>query len=233
MSIGVGDLYTDPQIHTADQVEYGEGNLGTRGMALFFSSHLCNPLCSALKLTQFDLSQEEIDRLKTQNWSSSSATSTTKFRHTAAVSVASNSLKQPPSCVQQVESTVEAFQRIQLDLQLSPLKSPSVEDVLSFNDLESPLLERAASFEEPLSQEKEAVHYQVFSASVVREKKTNSPQQFKQNGVLLILGQVYSMLTHVLHNSLCNSYRFTLIWRTIILLVDSPLSLIWREPCFT
>jgi hypothetical protein len=32
----VGDLYTDPQIHTLDGEGYGEGNLGARGMALFF-----------------------------------------------------------------------------------------------------------------------------------------------------------------------------------------------------
>ena len=30
---GVGDLYTDPQIHTATGEEYGDGNLGTKGMA--------------------------------------------------------------------------------------------------------------------------------------------------------------------------------------------------------
>lgn len=53
--IGVGDLYTDPQIHTMDLTEYGEANLGSKGMALFFSSHLCSPLCSALGLTSFDL----------------------------------------------------------------------------------------------------------------------------------------------------------------------------------
>ena len=45
---GVGDLYTDPQMHTLDQKEYGEANLGTRGMALFFSSHVCGPLCEAI-----------------------------------------------------------------------------------------------------------------------------------------------------------------------------------------
>ena len=39
---GVGDLYTDPQIHTVDGQGYGDANLGARGMALFFSSHKCN-----------------------------------------------------------------------------------------------------------------------------------------------------------------------------------------------
>ena len=40
--LGVGDLYTDPQIHTANGDDYGEANLGPRGMALFFSTHKCN-----------------------------------------------------------------------------------------------------------------------------------------------------------------------------------------------
>jgi elongation factor 2 kinase len=36
---GVGDLFTDPQIHTIDGDGYGRGNMGVRGIALFFASH--------------------------------------------------------------------------------------------------------------------------------------------------------------------------------------------------
>ncbi|THD22045.1 Elongation factor 2 kinase [Fasciola hepatica] len=57
---GVGDLYTDPQIHTADGVGYSDGNLGPRGMAFFFHSHRCNPLCEWLGLTVFDLAPSEL-----------------------------------------------------------------------------------------------------------------------------------------------------------------------------
>jgi hypothetical protein len=35
---GVGDLYTDPQIHTLDGQGYGDGNLALRGEALVWDT---------------------------------------------------------------------------------------------------------------------------------------------------------------------------------------------------
>jgi hypothetical protein len=47
---GVGDRYTDPQIHSHDGVGFGKGNMGERGVDRFIASHRCNAICRYLKL---------------------------------------------------------------------------------------------------------------------------------------------------------------------------------------
>ncbi|GLI63916.1 hypothetical protein VaNZ11_007055 [Volvox africanus] len=64
---GVGDLYTDPQLHTLDGEGYGEGNLGLRGMGLFFRSHECNALCCRMGLKSFDRCDADV---RSQGYSS-------------------------------------------------------------------------------------------------------------------------------------------------------------------
>jgi hypothetical protein len=42
---GVGDIFTDPQIHSEDGQGYGMGNCGYDGIKKFFNTHECNELC--------------------------------------------------------------------------------------------------------------------------------------------------------------------------------------------
>jgi len=49
---GVGDLYTDPQIHTIDGRGMGLGNNGSKGIQRWVASHRCNAICRQLKLPQ-------------------------------------------------------------------------------------------------------------------------------------------------------------------------------------
>lgn len=47
---GVGDIYTDPQIHSRDGKGFGKGNLGRVGINHFLSTHRCNHICKFLRL---------------------------------------------------------------------------------------------------------------------------------------------------------------------------------------
>jgi hypothetical protein len=47
---GVGDCYTDPQIHTTNGEGFGKGNLGKKGFERFLASHRCNAICKYLNL---------------------------------------------------------------------------------------------------------------------------------------------------------------------------------------
>jgi pSer/pThr/pTyr-binding forkhead associated (FHA) protein len=42
---GVGDRYTDPQVHSKDQKGFGRGNMGLQGINRFFATHECNSVC--------------------------------------------------------------------------------------------------------------------------------------------------------------------------------------------
>ncbi|KAF8055109.1 Eef2k [Scenedesmus sp. PABB004] len=77
---GVGDLYTDPQIHTLDGTGYGDGNLALRGMALFFRTHECNPLCGELGLRPFARCAQDVAAQGYASAGSSSDASGTLFR---------------------------------------------------------------------------------------------------------------------------------------------------------
>jgi len=47
---GVGDYYTDPQIHSFNGEGFGLGNLGGSGIKKFLQTHRCNKICKALNL---------------------------------------------------------------------------------------------------------------------------------------------------------------------------------------
>ena len=50
---GVKTTLTDPQIHSEDVDRFGRGNLRTKGMDMFFSSHICSDICRALELEAY------------------------------------------------------------------------------------------------------------------------------------------------------------------------------------
>jgi len=58
---GVGDQYTDPQIHTVIGTDFGKGNLGKQGMDKFISTHKCNSICKYLKLPPINPKDPALD----------------------------------------------------------------------------------------------------------------------------------------------------------------------------
>jgi len=51
---GVGDIYTDPQIHSNDGRGYGKGNLGLDGFVKFFATHRCSAICQHFKFRTYN-----------------------------------------------------------------------------------------------------------------------------------------------------------------------------------
>lgn len=60
---GIGDFYTDPQVHTIDREGYGIGNSGKSGIDSFIATHVCNALCKALNLTPLNSNKTNTNRL--------------------------------------------------------------------------------------------------------------------------------------------------------------------------
>lgn len=58
---GVLDMYTDPQVHTADGEGFGQGNLGKDGIHRFLATHRCNEICEYLGLRQPKTEKVEVE----------------------------------------------------------------------------------------------------------------------------------------------------------------------------
>ena len=56
---GVGDLLTDPQLHTREG-NSGPGDGGPRGFGLFFATHKCNRICRRMNLRNFRTNEESL-----------------------------------------------------------------------------------------------------------------------------------------------------------------------------
>ncbi|KJE89314.1 eukaryotic elongation factor-2 kinase [Capsaspora owczarzaki ATCC 30864] len=70
---GVGDRYTDPQMHTIDRVGFGKGNLGIKGIEKFLQTHRCSAICRYLKLPSINAKQYDVGTIPSTRFMSSNA----------------------------------------------------------------------------------------------------------------------------------------------------------------
>jgi len=74
---GVGDVFTDPQIHSHDGIGFGKGNMGQAGIDQFCASHRCNAICRYLKLNKCNPQQNEEPTMEDQSETGGTMPSTT------------------------------------------------------------------------------------------------------------------------------------------------------------
>ena len=78
---GVGDLYTDPQIHCYDEEAFGKGNMGKRGIDKFLSTHRCNPICRYFRLPPHNNMSTDVGTVPASMFMQQDSVNIVSFKH--------------------------------------------------------------------------------------------------------------------------------------------------------